>query len=173
MALRMLVGDRRLPGDLAAALEAAVSRVATCPACGFFRSRQAPCAICDDPRRDATLLCVVEQAADVLPIERSGAFQGIYHVLGGRLSPLDGVGPEDLRIASLVDRVRMGKPGEVVLALSADVEGEATANYLAGLIAPMGIAISRLAQGLPAGGGLDNADALTLARAIAGRTRAS
>jgi len=113
-------------------------------------------------------LCVVEQATDVLPMERSGAFSGRYHCLGGKLSPLDHVTPEDLRIGPLLERIRDENIEEVILALGADVEGDATANYLAGLLGGR-CRVTRLAQGLPAGGGLEHADALTLARALQGR----
>ena len=115
---------------------------------------------------------MVERATDILPIERSGAFRGLYHALGGRLSPLEHVGPEDLRLAELTSRLERGVFTEVILALSTDVEGEATANYLSDLLAPRGVRVSRLAQGMPAGGGLEHADELTLARAMAGRHRA-
>jgi recombination protein RecR len=127
--------------------------------------------ICRDDGREE-LLCVVERATDILPIERSGAFRGRYHALGGRLSPLEHVGPEDLRLSELTGRLERGNFTEVILALSTDVEGEATANYLADLLAPRGVKISRLAQGMPAGGGLEHADELTLARAMTGRHRA-
>jgi recombination protein RecR len=116
---------------------------------------------------------VVERATDVLPIERTGAFRGHYHVLGGRLAPLEHVGPEDLRLRELTVRLENGPYSEVILALSTDVEGEATANYLAELLAPRGVSITRLAQGMPAGGGLENADELTLSRALSGRRQAS
>jgi recombination protein RecR len=112
---------------------------------------------------------VVEQPTNVLPLERTGAFSGLYHALGGKLSPLDHVGPENLRIESLLQRVRSERPQEVILALSADVEGEATASYLGELLSGEGIKITRIAQGLPAGVGLENADDLTLTRAFSGR----
>jgi recombination protein RecR len=115
---------------------------------------------------------VVERATDILPIERSGAFRGRYHALGGRLSPLEHVGPEDLSLPALSARLQRGGFSEVILALSTDVEGEATANYLVDVLAPCGVKISRLAQGMPAGGGLEHADELTLARAMAGRQSA-
>ena len=113
--------------------------------------------------------CVVEQASDILPIERSGEYRGHYHVLGGRLSPLDDVGPDQLRIAGLLERVSSLGVGEVILAFGGDVENEATANYLEEVLQPSGVVVTRLAQGLPAGGNLEHADGLTLARALAGR----
>jgi recombination protein RecR len=117
------------------------------------------------------MLCVLEQPTDILPIERTGVFRGRYHSLGGRISPLDHIGPEDLRIAALVARVRAEHPAEVILALGTDVEGDATANYIAELLQDLPVSITRIAQGLPAGGGLDHADELTLNRALTGRTR--
>jgi recombination protein RecR len=154
---------------LAAALNHAKQAIVACPACGFFAVHGA-CQLCDDPKRDDLLLCVVEQATDVLPLERSGAFRGRYHCLGGKLSPLDRVSPDDLRIPSLLQRIDAAPVEiEVILALGADVEGEVTANYLAGLLRGRKCRISRIAQGLPAGGGLEHADELTLLRAIQGR----
>ena len=141
-----------------------------CPQCGFFTTEPL-CAICADEAREPELICVVEEATDILPLERTGAFRGRYHALGGRISPLDHVGPEDLRIDALVERVRNEHPTEVILALGSDVEGEATANYLAGLLRKFPVQLTRIAQGLPAGGGLDHADELTLSRALSGRVR--
>src|SRR5690606_2379473 len=122
--------------------------------------------ICDDAKRDASLLCVVEQATDVLPLERSGAFRGLYHCLGGKLSPLNRVSPDDLNISALLRRIddRGQEEIEVILALGSDVEGEATANYLADLLRGKPCRLTRIAQGLPAGGGLEHADELTLMR---------
>lgn len=161
-------GQPRVP-ELAAALAQLRDQVAECPDCGFFIERGAACAFCGDSRRNARLLCVVETAADVLRLERSGAFAGVYHVLGGRLSPLDNITPADLRIDSLLRRVAELRSGEVILALGSDVEGESTAHYLAGLLRPLGVAITRLAQGMPAGGGLEHVDELTLHQALSGR----
>ena len=154
---------------LADAVRNAKENVAPCPVCGFFATATS-CQLCDDPKRDPLTLCVVEQATDVLPLERSGAFRGRYHCLGGKLSPLDRVSPEDLRIPPLLERVANApSPIEVILALGADVEGEATANYLASLLHRLNCRITRIAQGLPAGGGLEHADGITLMRAIEGR----
>lgn len=168
MAVWMIQNKRRNPLELAMALQRAEDEVTLCGCCGFF-STAAGCAICADEVRDRHVICVVEQATDVLPIERSGAFQGIYHCLGGKLSPLDNVTPEDLKISSLVERVSTMAGVEVILALSSDVEGEATANYLSELLAGKDCRVTRIAQGLPAGGGLEHADELTLMRAIQGR----
>lgn len=169
MAIWLLQHPKADPFALATALQTAKEEVVPCPVCGFFATREA-CGICDDPKRDPSLLCVVEQATDVLPLERSGAFRGRYHCLGGKLSPLDRVSPEDLRIPQLVQRIESAATElEVILALGADVEGEATSNYLAELLRGKNCRITRIAQGLPAGGGLDHADELTLMRALEGR----
>lgn len=166
MAVWLLQHKRAEPLALAGALERAEAELCMCDRCGFFATAD-HCAACDDASRDAAVLCVVEQATDVLPIERSGAFKGMYHCLGGKLSPLDHISPEDLRIDSLLQRVTAGM--EVILALSSDVEGEATAHYLAEELRRCGCRITRIAQGLPAGGGLEHADDLTLLRAMQGR----
>ena len=144
--------------------------VEACPACGFFIEKGAACLFCGNEKRNAHLLCVVEQASDILRLERSGAYHGLYHVLGGKLSPLDNVTPEDLRIEPLLHRVRDLHVEEVILALGSDVEGEATASYIGDLLRPAGVAVSRLAQGMPAGGGgLEHVDELTLYQALHGR----
>ena len=154
---------------LAKSLLIAKETIRPCPICGFFAT-DSGCEVCDDPARDQQLLCVVEQATDVLPLERSGAFRGRYHCLGGKLSPLDRVSPEDLRIPSLLRRIdEASEELEVILALGSDVEGEATANYLAELLRGRNCRLTRIAQGLPAGGGLEHADELTLMRAMQGR----
>jgi len=145
------------------------SRCISTVTCGFFATAHEGCPVCRDDTRDVTALCVVEQATDVLPLERSSVFGGYYHCLGGKLSPLDNVTPDDLRIASLHRRVQENPGVEVILALGADVEGEATANYLAEMLTPLDCKVTRIAQGLPAGGGLDHADELTLMRAMQGR----
>jgi recombination protein RecR len=146
-------------------------RVVACEQCGFFIEREEACVLCESPKRNHALICVVEQAADVLRLERSGAFTGLYHVLGGKLSPLDNVTPEDLRIEALMGRVRGMGVEEVILAVGSDVEGEATASYVGDLLRAEGVAVSRLAQGMPAGGGLDHVDELTLYQALQGRRR--
>jgi len=156
------------PGEIARAILAAAEGIQPCVRCGFF-STGPVCEICSDTSRNGMLLCVVEQATDILPLERTGVYRGLYHALGGRIAPLDHVGPEELRIDELLQRVDVEKQEEVILALGADVEGEATANYLAELLAEKGLRVTRIAQGLPAGGGLESADELTLSRALAGR----
>ena len=159
-------------GDIATAIQSVAEHIHPCPRCGYFTTAEL-CDFCADAHRDSALLCVVEQPTDVLPLERTGVFRGRYHALGGRISPLDHVGPEHLRIGELLARIRDEKPAEIILALGSDVEGEATANYLASLLRELPIAITRLAQGMPAGGGLEHADELTLSRALSGRTRLS
>lgn len=155
--------------QLADALTEAKAAVRPCEVCGFFSTAE-KCDVCDDSSRDDHAICVVEQATDVLPLERSGVFRGRYHCLGGKLSPLDRVSPEDLRISPLIRRIdSRSDTVEVILALGSDVEGEATANYLAELLRGRNCKLTRIAQGLPAGGGLEHADELTLMRAMQGR----
>jgi len=170
MALWMIAGRNARPAEIAAAIAAVAEAVKPCPQCGFFATGPL-CEICADDARRRDLLCVVERATDILPLERTGAFAGLYHALGGRISPLDHVGPEELRIDALLARVRSEAFVEVILALGADVEGEATANYIAGLLRESGVHVTRIAQGLPAGGGLEHADELTLSRALSGRVK--
>ncbi|MDP3850017.1 MAG: recombination mediator RecR [Luteolibacter sp.] len=169
IAVWLLQSPKADPAALATALLGAKESILPCPVCGFFATA-AGCGICDDPKRDDRMLCVVEQATDVLPLERSRSFRGRYHCLGGKLSPLDRVSPEDLRIPSLLRRVESASGEiEVILALGSDVEGEATANYLGDLLRGKNCRLTRIAQGLPAGGGLAHADELTLMRAMQGR----
>lgn len=155
---------------LAEALSTAAEEVSECGVCGFFATLSGGCGICDSGQREGQLLCIVEQPTDILPLERSGAYRGHYHTLRGRISPLDNIGPEDLRIGELVQRIESGAFEEVILALSSDVEGEATCHFLVDLFSAFPeLRVSRLAQGIPAGGGLNNADGLTLLRALQGR----
>ncbi len=169
LALWFLQSARNEAHSLAAALTSAADSISSCPVCGFFSPQGERCAACSDPERDATLLCVVEQPTDILPIERCGLFRGLYHCLKGKISPLDGVMPEDLTVDRLLSRVSAHPGCEVILALSSDVEGEATALYLAEALASLPCRVSRLAQGLPSGSSLSHTDALTLAQAFAGR----
>lgn len=153
---------------LSGALDRVVEEVHACSTCGNL-SDSDPCEYCADARRDDSVLCVVEEASDITAIEKSGHFGGVYHVLGGRLSPLDGIGPDDLNIASLLSRLRDGVR-EVILATNPSVEGEATATYLHRLLRDMqGVRITRLARGLPVGGDLEYADGVTIAEAFTGR----
>lgn len=168
MALWLLGNKDARPALLAEALHAASDGVRPCTRCGFFAVGDL-CEICLQPTRSGREICVVENATDILPIERTGTFGGLYHALGGRLAPLDHVGPDELRTRELVQRVESEHPTEIILALSADVEGEATTNYLGGLLAPFGVPVTRIAHGLPAGGGLEHADQITLQRALSGR----
>lgn len=169
IALWMLHSPDAHPASLGNAIAEALARVRPCPLCGFFTESE-PCALCLDPQRDPHLLCVVEHPTDILPIERSGAFHGLYHSLGGKISPLNHVGPDALRIPQLLQRVQTAGPSEVILALSGDVEGEATSHYLLEALAVSPVRVTRLAQGIPAGAGLEFTDELTLARALSGRT---
>ncbi len=169
LALWFLQSAHNEAHSLAEALHSAVDSVSACPVCGFFAPQGERCAACDDPERDNALLCVVEQPTDVLPLERCGLFRGRYHCLGGKISPLDGVMPEDLSIARLLDRVKAAPGCEVILALSSDVEGEATALFLAEELAPLNCHCSRIAQGLPSGTSLAHTGALTLSQALLGR----
>jgi len=153
---------------LAGALEALVARVRRCSVCNNL-TEQDPCSLCTDPRRDQAILCVVEDASDIGAIERAGEFRGLYHVLGGRLSPLDGVGPEDLAVQSLVDRVSVGSVREVILATNPSMEGEATALYVQRQVTEYVPRVSRIARGIPVGGDLEYADGVTIAQAISAR----
>lgn len=153
---------------LARAIEVMTERVKRCSTCNSVGESD-PCEYCADPVRDRAVLCVVEEASDISAIESSGRFRGLYHVLGGCLSPLDGVGPEELGIDSLVDRLN-GDVKEVIVATNPSVEGEATATYLYKRLAPLGLHVTRLARGLPVGGDLEYADGVTIAQALAGRT---
>ena len=154
---------------LADAIRGVRARVVTCGTCGNLGDAD-PCPICQDPRRDAQMLCVVEEAGDVSAIERAGRYRGRYHVLGGRLSPLDGVGPDALHIERLVARVQNGAGvKEVIVATNPSMEGEVTATYLQQVLKPTGVRVTRIARGLPVGGDLEYADGVTIAQALAAR----
>jgi len=168
IALYLVQTESAAVKQLAEIILSAREKIKFCEICGAL-TEQSPCPICTDPRRDASLVCVVERAVDILSIEKTGAFRGKFHVLGGKISPLDGVEPEDLRIAELEKRLKQEPVKEVVIALGTDVEGDATSNYLAKRIAGPRLKISRIAYGLPAGSGLEFADELTLSRALEGR----
>lgn len=154
---------------LSQAVAEVAQEVATCPRCFFLSLRGELCAICAQPSRDQSLLCIVEDPSDVLAIERSGEYRGLYHVLGAALSPLDGVGPGEIHADELLARIGEGGVLEVILATDSDVEGEATAGYLHRRLEPTGIRVTRLAHGLPVGGELAYADERTVARAFSGR----
>ena len=167
-ALHLLKVDPAEVTSLVSALSELRERMRFCENC-FNLSDGPRCPICADPRRDPTLVCVVEDASNVISIEKANAYQGVYHVLGGALSPLKDVGPDDLRVGELLERVRRDGIREVILGTNPNVEGEATAVYLARLLKPAGVIVSRLAQGLPAGADLEFTDELTLQRALEGR----
>ena len=168
MALHLLERDRDSGLTLAGALQAALEGVGHCRQCRNF-SEQDLCNICDDARRDATTVCVVESPADVVAVEQSGSYRGLYFVLMGHLSPIDGIGPEDIGLDILQHRVEEGGLEELILATNSTVEGEATAFYLAELVREDGIRISRIAHGVPLGGELEYVDGSTLAHALSGR----
>lgn len=170
IALWMVQSRSEQAEQIARAISTTRSTIRPCAKCGFFSVSEL-CDICRDTTRAADLLCVVEQPTDILPLEKTTAFRGRYHSLGGRISPLDHIGPEDLRIKELISRVESEKFSEVILALAADVEGEATTNYLVEQLKPFAITLTRIAHGLPAGGGLESADELTLYQALSGRTK--
>jgi recombination protein RecR len=158
------------PGQIARAIVSTKQTVRPCRLCGFFATADL-CEICADPSRVQDVLCVVEEPTDILPLEKTSAFRGRYHSLGGRIAPLDHVGPDDLRIKQLLERVENDKFSEIIFALAADVEGEATTNYIVDLLKDKPVTLTRIAHGLPAGGGLESADELTLYQALSGRTR--
>ncbi len=172
-ATRFVLHLLRAPREDVAALARAVGelrdRIRTCSVC-FQLTEEDPCEVCRSPRRDRRSVCVVEDQAAVLAVERTRSYFGLYHVLGGHLSPMEGVGPEDLRVAELVERVRSGTVQEVILATNPDVEGEATALYLKRVLEPLGVRVSRIARGVPMGGDLEYADAVTLGRALETRS---
>jgi recombination protein RecR len=155
---------------LAAILQRVKAEVRFCRICGNVAESE-ECRICRDPRRDATIICVVEEPKDVVAVERTREFRGRYHVLGGAISPIDGVGPDDLRVRELMVRLQDGTVKELILATDPNLEGEATATYLARLVMPMDLIVTRLASGLPVGGDLEYADEVTLGRAFTGRRR--
>jgi len=163
--LRMPKEAVREMGEAIAGISDAVLRCTTC----HNIADQDPCAICSDPERRKDILCVVENPTDLVPIEKSGEYRGRYHVLGGAISPIDGVMPEDLRVRELLERISAGGIGEVILATNMTAEGEATASYLAGVIKPRNVRVSRIAYGMPVGSDLEYADEITVGRAIKGR----
>lgn len=168
LALHLVQADSTAVRQLADAMVQARDRITFCDTCGAL-TEQSPCSTCADGRRDASLICVVERAVDILSIEKAGSFRGKFHVLGGKISPLDGVEPEDLRISHLESRLTREPIREIVIALGTDVEGDATSHYLAKRLARPNLKISRIAYGLPAGSALEFADELTLSRALEGR----
>jgi recombination protein RecR len=172
IALHLVQADSATVKQLAETILHAREKIKFCEICGAL-TEKSPCPICEDSRRDPSLVCVVERAVDIFSIEKSGTFHGKFHVLGGKVSPLDGVEPEDLRIAELEKRLLSEPIKEIIIALSTDVEGDATSHYLAKRLARIGLKISRIAYGLPVGSGLEFADELTLSRALEGRREMS
>jgi recombination protein RecR len=170
IAFHLLAAEPTDVERLAATLLRVKNEVKFCTICGNVAQADV-CRICSDARRDPTIICVVEEPKDVVAIERTREFRGRYHVLGGAISPIDGVGPDDLRIRELLTRLQDGTVTELILATDPNLEGEATATYLARLLKPMGLAVTRLASGLPVGGDLEYADEVTLGRAFSGRRR--
>lgn len=171
-ALRLTYHLLRQPPEqsrrLADALTTLTERIRPCERC-FNLTEEPLCAICRDPRRDPGVICAVEEASDIGAIERAGEFRGLYHVLGGRISPLDGVGPEDLTIPQLIERVTSGTVHEVIIATNPSLEGEATALFLQRQIQPLSVSVTRIARGLPVGGDLEYADGVTIAQALSAR----
>lgn len=168
IALHLVQTDSTAVKQLADAILHARDKIQFCTTCGAL-TEKSPCPICADARRDASLICVVERAVDILSIEKSGTYRGKFHVLGGKISPLNGVEPEDLRVSELEKRLTREPIKEIIIALGTDVEGDATSHYLAKRLARKGLKITRIAYGLPAGSGLEFADELTLSRALEGR----
>jgi recombination protein RecR len=168
IAFHVLAADPADVRRLAAVLVEVKDTVKFCTSCGNV-AQETQCRICLDPRRDATVLCVVEEPKDIVAVERTREYRGRYHVLGGAISPIDGIGPDDLRIRELMVRLADGVVTEIILATDPNTEGEATASYLARLLKPMGLTVTRLASGLPVGGDLEYADEVTLGRAFEGR----
>jgi recombination protein RecR len=168
IALHLVQTDSAIVKQLADIILIAREKIQFCTTCGAL-TETSPCSICQDARRDCSLLCVVERAVDILSVEKSGTFRGKFHVLGGKISPLDGVEPDDLRIAGLEKRLTREPIKEIIIALGTDVEGDATSSYLAKRLARTGLKISRIGFGLPAGSGLEYADELTLSRALESR----
>src|SRR5881275_1132911 len=170
IALWMVQARGDQPEQIARAISETRKGIHPCKLCGYFTTNEL-CDICSDASRAVELLCVVEQPTDILPLEKTNAFRGRYHSLGGKISPLDHIGPEDLRIKELLERVDQEKITEIIFALPADVEGESTTSYIADLLKNKPVNLTRIARGIPAGGGLESADELTLSAALTGRTK--
>ena len=168
LALHLIQADSSVSSRLAEVLVSARKQIVECDECGGL-AEKSPCAICSNPSRDEQLICVVERAVDIFNVEKSGSFRGKYHVLGGKVSPMNGIGPEELRINELEKRLISGEVKEVIIALGTDVEGDATSHYLAKRLSKQNVEVSRIAHGLPAGSGLEFADELTLSQALEGR----
>ena len=170
IALHLLKANPETSRNLAQAILENKSKIHNCSRCGNY-TELALCEICAGARRDQSIICVVEGPNDILSLERTGSFAGVYHALMGRISPLNGIGPDQLRIAALVERVRLEQPVEIVLALGAEVESDATAHFVAEQLTPLGVPVTRIGLGLPAGSTLEAADEITLTRALEGRRK--
>ena len=168
LALHLIQANSSVSSRLAEVLVSARKQIVECNECGGL-AEKSPCAICSNPSRDEQLICVVERAVDILNVEKSGSFRGKYHVLGGKVSPMNGIGPEELRFNELEKRLISGEVKEVIIALGTDVEGDATSHSLAKRLSKQNVEVSRIAHGLPAGSGLEFADELTLSHALEGR----
>ncbi|KAA8819123.1 recombination protein RecR [Bifidobacterium rousetti] len=171
IAFYLLGADEQEASELADAIAEVKAKVRFCDICGNV-CETSPCPVCADPRRDHTVICVVEEPKDVMSIERTREYRGLYHVLGGAINPMANVGPSDLNIAKLLDRLKDDTVKEIILALDPNIEGEATTTYLSRLLSPLGVKVTRLASGLPVGSDLEYADEITLGRALAGRREA-
>lgn len=169
LAYHLLEVEEARAKELASAIVEARERVHCCPTCGGYTDKEANCALCEDKTRDSAQICVVQDARDIAAMEKSREYYGQYHVLHGFLSPMDGIGPEDIRIRELVQRVEQGGIREIILATNPDVEGEATATYIAQLMRAQDVKVTRIAHGIPIGGNLEYTDGATLARALSGR----
>ena len=168
IAFHLLKAEPEETERLAVALRDLKQNIRLCEVCNNFTDTS-PCSYCSDPSRDARLLCVIEEPANIVPIERTGKYRGRYHVLHGTLSPLQGIGPDQLRIANLLERVNAGGVEEIIVATNPNVEGEATAMYLSKLLKPLGVRVTRIAMGMPVGGELEYTDSATVAKAMEGR----
>ncbi len=168
LAFYLLKKPRQEPLSLASSIQEAVAKIRRCSRC-FNLTDSDTCSLCNDSARDGSLICVVEQVSDLMAMERTGQYHGLYHVLEGALSPMEGKGPDEIRISELLKRLQKSKFKEVILAMNPDVEGEATALYLMKQLKPLGVKVTRLAYGLPAGGNLEYADEVTLMRSLEGR----
>lgn len=168
LAFYILNLEEKEAGALAGAIVSAKKQITFCPVCQSLTD-STPCAICSNPKRDRSIICVVENPKDILAIEKTREYKGLYHVLHGAISPMDGIGPEMLKIKELLKRLSGGEVSEVIMATNPSIEGEATAMYISGLVKPLGITVTRIAHGIPVGGDLEYADEVTLTKAIEGR----
>ncbi len=168
LAFHIINMPREQVDSLASAIGEIKDKIKYCSICGNITDQE-PCGICRNPNRDSSVICVVENARDIIAMERTREFNGLYHVLNGAISPMDGIGPDDIRIKELLDRVRDNQVEEVIMATNSDIEGEATAIYISKLLKPLGIKTTRIAHGIPVGGDLEYADEVTLSKALEGR----